>query len=692
MPSFEDAFEAELVAELGDLGPGAAEADTAASSTWRRPPPAAWPFASSLIETSVLPSGIRLVTETMADVRSVAVAYWVGPGSRDEPDELAGASHFLEHLLFKGTPTRSAAAIAEALDEVGGDCNAFTTKEYTTFYVRLLGRAPAARARHPERDHVGSGAAPGRRRRRAHGHPGRDPDARRRAGRPVGRAVQSALFPGHPLGRDTLGTADERAAHSTPTTSAASSTTTTGPATWWSRWPATATTTRVAADLERRFAGSTGGTGPGSVRPPAPRPSGCTWCAARPSRPTSCYGHALGVAASTSGVGRSAVLNHVLGGGLSSRLFQKVREERGLAYSIWSERATYQDAGSLAVVVGTAPEHVDEVLRIVTGELELLADHGITDRELAVAKGNLRAEMLLSGEDSGARMGRIGARLLLHGEVLDDRRGAGPHRGGRPRRGAGGGRGARGGAPHAQRGGALRRRRLRRAPRPVIGRPVGFQPMHKVGVVGAGGRMGREVCRAVRTAPDLELVAAVDPVHGGRRVIEGVDGRGRRGGPRASAGAEVVVDFTRGRRRAGTTSPSTPERASTPWSGTTGLSDADLDAAPRLFDGIDGQRVVAANFAIGAVLLMRFCRAGGAATWTGSRSSSCTTTPSSTRHRGRPCTPRPSLPRPARDAGAGPLPADPTTEHVLPGPGAARAPAGSASTRCACPGWSPTKR
>jgi predicted Zn-dependent peptidase len=112
-----------------------------------------------------------------------------------------------------------------------------------------------------------------------------------------------------------------------------------------------------------------------------------------------------------------AVLNHVLGGGLSSRLFQKVREERGLAYSIWSERSAYHDAGSLAVVVGTAPEHVDEVLRIVTGELELLAEHGITDRELAVAKGNLRAEMLLSGEDSGARMSRIGASVLLHGEV-----------------------------------------------------------------------------------------------------------------------------------------------------------------------------------------------------------------------------------------------------------------------------------
>ena len=231
--------------------------------------PLARALTSSLIETSVLPCGIRLVTETMADVRSVAVAYWVGTGSRDEPGELAGASHFLEHLLFKGTERRSAAAIAEALDEVGGDCNAFTTKEYTTFYVRLLSEhlalgldilsdimwEPALR---PD-----------------------DVEAERtvildeilmHADEPAdlaGERWQAALFPDHPLGRDTLGTAssvrritreDIRAffeRHYRPANMVVSV-------------AGDCTHEAVAADLERRFAGTPGGTGAGPHARPGP--------------------------------------------------------------------------------------------------------------------------------------------------------------------------------------------------------------------------------------------------------------------------------------------------------------------------------------------------------------------------------------------------------------------------------------
>jgi predicted Zn-dependent peptidase len=368
-----------------------------------------------LIETSVLPCGIRLVTETMADVRSVAVAYWVGSGSRDEPGDIAGASHFLEHLLFKGTERRTAADIAEQLDEVGGDCNAFTTKEYTTFYVRLLS------------DHLDLGLdilsdimwAPALR--------AGDIEAERavicdeilmHADEPADLASehwQASLFPGHPLGRDTLGTASSVQAitgedlrrffdeHYRPANMVVSA-------------AGDCTHEAVAAALEQRFAGMAGGDAP--VRR-APGPETVALEVVR--RPTE-QAHLVYGARSVSRFDERrwalAVLNHLLGGGLSSRLFQKVREQRGLAYSVWSERAAYQDAGSLAVVVGTAPEHVDEVLHIVEDELELLAADGATTRELAIAKGYLRAETLLSGEDSGARMSRIGASFLLHGEVL----------------------------------------------------------------------------------------------------------------------------------------------------------------------------------------------------------------------------------------------------------------------------------
>jgi predicted Zn-dependent peptidase len=367
-----------------------------------------------LIETSELPSGIRLVTETMADVRSVAVAFWVGAGSRDEPDELAGASHFLEHLLFKGTPTRTAAAIAESLDEVGGDCNAFTTKEYTAFYIRLLA------------EHLPLGLDilseimwdPALRQ--------SDVDAERtvildeilmHADEPADLAAeqwQSSLFPGHALGRDTLGTAatvgDLGAAdirgffehHYRPGNMVVSV-------------AGDCDHDAVGADIERRFAGQAGG-----VSPQRQGPGSETERLQVVRRSTEQAHVVYGMRSVSRHDERRwalSVLNHVLGGGLSSRLFRKVREERGLAYSVWSERAAYEDAGSLAVVVGTAPENIDEVLQIVSDELEELAGHGITERELAVSLGNIRAEMLLSGEDSGARMSRIGASLLLHGEV-----------------------------------------------------------------------------------------------------------------------------------------------------------------------------------------------------------------------------------------------------------------------------------
>ncbi|HMK63700.1 MAG TPA: pitrilysin family protein [Acidimicrobiales bacterium] len=368
-----------------------------------------------MIRSDVLDCGARLVTETMADVRSAAVGVWVGTGSRDEDDEHAGASHFLEHLLFKGTPTWKAAEIAEAVDEVGGDMNAFTTKEYTAFYIRLLSQdlplgleVLGAIMTDPALDPL-------------------DVEAERRvildeilmhADEPADLAAEqctAAMFPAHPLGREVLGVrssvssleAQEIRAffdHHYRTTNMVVAAAGEVDHHW------------LAAEVDRRFATRAGGSSPARTPPDAPPQSRVVT-----GRPTEQAHLVIGLRTA----GRHdeqrwalAVLNHVLGGGISSRLFQEIREKRGLAYSVWSERTHYEEVGALTVSVGTAPEHASEVLDLVRAELDHIGESGVTDRELAVAKGHLQAETLLSLEDSGARMSRIGSSLLLHGKVL----------------------------------------------------------------------------------------------------------------------------------------------------------------------------------------------------------------------------------------------------------------------------------
>ncbi len=369
-----------------------------------------------MIRTELLGCGARLVTEPMAEARSVTVGVWVGTGSRDEDDAHSGASHFLEHLLFKGTPKWSAADIAESVDEIGGDMNAFTTKEYTAFYIRLLAddlplgldvlgaimTEPALRVD--------------------------DIDAERQvildeilmhADEPSDFAAEqctAAMFPEHPLGREVLGIPtsvesldqveirrffDHHYRAGNLVVAAAGD----------------VDHERLATQVDARFAGRSGGESP--PRFPPGRPG---LALTVHDRPTEQVHLVVGMRCA----GRHsperwplAVLNHVLGGGISSRLFQEIRERRGLAYSIWSERIHYDEVGTMNVSVGTAPEHAREVLALVHGELDRMGDKGITARELAVAKGHLRAETLLSLEDSGARMSRIGSSLLLHGQVLD---------------------------------------------------------------------------------------------------------------------------------------------------------------------------------------------------------------------------------------------------------------------------------
>ena len=368
-----------------------------------------------MINTTSLGGGLRVVTESMPEVASLCIGVWVGTGSRDETPEQAGISHFLEHLLFKGSPDRTAREIAEQIDAVGGDMNAYTTKEYTTFYVRAL-------AEHVELglDILGDIIC----------RPALRPeevDAERQVileevlmhrdepADVVQELFAGAMFPSHPLGREVLGEPEVIEsvtvpairsffdAHYLPGNMVVAA-------------AGDLDHERLVAGIESRFAGRHGGAAPAREAPPL-----TTVPLVVEERDTEQAQIVLGVRAPDRHSPERfslAVMNHILGGGLSSRLFQEIRETRGLCYSIGSDRSAFHDAGTLAISVGTAPEHAHEVLDLLHTELNHLGEKGITARELEVAKGHLRADMLLSLEDSGSRMSRIGSALLLFEKVL----------------------------------------------------------------------------------------------------------------------------------------------------------------------------------------------------------------------------------------------------------------------------------
>ena len=368
-----------------------------------------------MIRATRVDCGLLVVTEHMPEVRSVSAGFWVGTGSRDEDDRVSGASHFLEHLLFKGTPTRTARSIAEDVDSVGGDINAFTTKEYTAFEIRVLDRSvelgldilsdilwnPALRPADVEAERQVILE-----------------ESLMRADEPadlVHEVFTRALFPDHPVGRDVLGeeastqrmTRDDisrfHAEHYRPGNVVFAAA---------GRLDHAA----VVGQVGRCLARDPGGAPPVRSGPLAPPRR-----LAVDRRATEQAHVVLGMRA----LDRTdddryalAVVDHALGAGVSSRLFQSVREERGLAYSVYSYRCAFQDSGALAVYAGTTPARVDDLLDVIVHELDAIASSGITSRELEVAKGHLVGELALSLEDSGARMSRIGRNQLVHGRVL----------------------------------------------------------------------------------------------------------------------------------------------------------------------------------------------------------------------------------------------------------------------------------
>ncbi len=370
---------------------------------------------------TVLPSGLRIITEQQAGVRSASIGVWVGVGSRDESPTLHGASHFLEHLLFKGTAERSALDISIALDAVGGEFNAFTAKEYTCFHARVLdedlplavdvlGDMITASTLHAddveaERDVILDEIA-------MHDD---DPDD------VVHNLFAEQAWGDTPLGRPIAGTVESIGSltraqiqrfyrrHYRPANLVIAAAGNVDHAT-----PGAPGEALVRA---QRLARRRGRTDPAAARlAQAGRPG--LIAATRPFEQVNLVLGMEGLVRDDDRRFALGVLNTALGGGTSSRLFQEVREHRGLAYSVFSFASHHADSGLVGVSVGCLPNKLDDVLAVVREELAKVAASGITAEELARGKGMLRGGLVLGLEDSGSRMSRLGKAELVHDELL----------------------------------------------------------------------------------------------------------------------------------------------------------------------------------------------------------------------------------------------------------------------------------
>ena len=373
---------------------------------------------TSTLRRTALPGGLRIVTEYIPSVRSASVGVWVGVGSRDEGASVAGAAHFLEHLLFKCTPTRTAVEIAQAVDAVGGELNAFTAREHTCYYAHVLD-TDLELAVDLVADVVlrGSCEADDVELERAvvlEEIAMRDDDPEDT----LGDVFLSAMFGAHPVGRPVIGSA---ASVSAMTRSQLHSF-------HVRRYTPERMVVAVAGNIDHDevvgLVREHFGAHLVRDRSAVPHRKGTGRVTGRPAlalvnRDAEQTHVSLGVRVP----GRHwkqrwalSVLNSALGGGLSSRLFQQVRETRGLAYSVYSTVDTFSDSGALSVYAACLPERFAEVARVITDVLETVARDGITEAECRIAKGSLRGGLVLGLEDSGSRMNRIGRSELNYGE------------------------------------------------------------------------------------------------------------------------------------------------------------------------------------------------------------------------------------------------------------------------------------
>ena len=368
-----------------------------------------------ILRKSVLPNGIRVVTEGVAHVRSVAVGVWVETGSRHEPEPLRGISHFIEHLVFKGTESRSGPEIARAVDSVGGQMDAFTAKEHTCFYLSVLDEhLPLAVELLID----------------ILLHPRFSPEDMEREKSVIAqeiRMVEDApddlihdlfaerVWPGHPLGRPILGSweviqglrRDEISNY------------------YREEYTPGRITIAVAGHVDHEnvvelFHRHLGGfVRPGPARngtPPKLVPQ-CEVIGKTLEQVHFCLG-LPGLPQAHPARYVLAVLNDIVGGSMSSRLFQEIREQEGLVYSIYSASLAFKDAGLLFVYAGTDEEKFDRVVTLILRELRGIRNQGVTPEEVLRAKEHLKGSLVLSLESTSSRMNRLARQELYHGHFI----------------------------------------------------------------------------------------------------------------------------------------------------------------------------------------------------------------------------------------------------------------------------------
>jgi predicted Zn-dependent peptidase len=366
---------------------------------------------------SELDSGERLITERVTSVRSVALGFWIGAGSRDEPETKSGVTHFIEHLLFKGSRSYSAQQIAEIFDGLGGELNAATSREHTVVYARVPDHhledaldvmadmvfAPVFAELDQEREVVLEEIA-------------MIEDAPQEL---VHDLIAEAVFAEHPLGRPVIGRADVISSITRRSLAAYHR----------NSYVAGNIVLAAAGNLEHdRLFGLLEQAARQRMEPPANRTRVRSPLVKEPApglrfqrKDTEQY-HlciaATGIARSDRRRFAASLLDAILGGSASSRLFQEIREKRGMAYSVYTFASQYTDTGIVGVYVGTREENLDACVDITRGQIEDIASGNVRESELDRAKENLKGRIMLSMESTSNRMSRLGRSLITDTELL----------------------------------------------------------------------------------------------------------------------------------------------------------------------------------------------------------------------------------------------------------------------------------